>query len=90
MLGVELGAFACLGRVVDQVRADDRRFHALQHHLPKCLAHDNLQVHRLPVVLRFAGGGRGFGLKIEHDDSSPAVHRQAVCGIVGYAGKQAT
>jgi hypothetical protein len=25
-----------------------------------------------------------------HEDSSPAVHRQAVCGLVGYAGKQAT
>ncbi|WP_095129669.1 hypothetical protein [Pseudomonas sp. Irchel s3h14] len=25
-----------------------------------------------------------------HGFASPAVHRQAVCGLVGYAGKQAT
>ncbi|MNS88972.1 hypothetical protein D3C72_1229660 [compost metagenome] len=40
---------------MDQVRADDRRLHALQHHLPQRLAHDNLQMNGLSVILRLPG-----------------------------------
>ncbi|KPU61560.1 hypothetical protein AN403_5620 [Pseudomonas fluorescens] len=36
-----------------------------------------IRVHWLPMVLCLPG-------------PSPAVHRQAVCGLVGYAGEQAT
>ena len=43
----------------------------------------------LTAFMLLASGGRGFRLKIGHSDSSPAVHRQAVCGLMGYAGKQA-
>lgn len=81
-LGVQLGAFARLGRVVDQVRADDRRLHALHHHLPQRLSHDDLQVHGLLVVLRLPGRHLdGVLLEVHrrfrlHDDIFPPLKTQ--------------